>query len=36
MGVPASRAGSAAEFGRQFREAVREKGPRLIEAVIAG
>ena len=36
MGVPATRAVSAAEFEEQFREAVKVKGPRLIEAVIAG
>jgi acetolactate synthase I/II/III large subunit len=35
MGVAATRATSAAEFASQFREAVREKGPRLIEAIIA-
>ena len=35
MGVPASRATSAAEFAAQLRTAVREKGPRLIEALIA-
>jgi acetolactate synthase I/II/III large subunit len=35
MGVAATRATSATEFAAQFREAVREKGPRLIEAVIA-
>jgi len=35
MGVPASRANTAAEFANQFREAVRGKGPFLIEAVIA-
>src|ERR1700733_1062407 len=34
MGVAASRASSAAEFAGQFRAAVREKGPQLIEAVI--
>ncbi len=35
MGVAASRATLAADFAAQFREAVREKGPRLIEAIIA-
>lgn len=35
MGVPATRATSATEFASQFRLAVQEKGPRLIEAVIA-
>jgi acetolactate synthase-1/2/3 large subunit len=35
MGVAATRASSAAEFAGQFQAAVREKGPRLIEAVIA-
>jgi acetolactate synthase-1/2/3 large subunit len=34
MGVAATRATSAAEFTAQFREAVQENGPRLIEAVI--
>jgi len=34
MGVAASRASSAAEFAGQFRAAVRERGPCLIEAVI--
>ena len=35
MGVAATRATSAVEFAAQFRDAVREEGPRLIEAVIA-
>ena len=35
MGVPATRATTGAEFAAQFREAVAEKGPRLIEAIIA-
>src|SRR5271165_5460863 len=35
MGVAATLATSAAEFAAQFRVAVREKGPRLIEAIIA-
>jgi acetolactate synthase-1/2/3 large subunit len=35
MGVAATRANSASEFAAQFRLAVREKGPRLIEAIIA-
>jgi acetolactate synthase-1/2/3 large subunit len=35
MGVAATRATSAAEFASQFRSAVREKGPYLIEAAIA-
>jgi acetolactate synthase-1/2/3 large subunit len=35
MGVAATRASSASEFAAQFRVAVREKGPRLIEAIIA-
>lgn len=34
MGVAATRATSAAEFAEQFRVAVQEKGPRLIEAII--
>jgi acetolactate synthase-1/2/3 large subunit len=34
MGVPATRAATAAEFTAQFREAVSERGPRLIEAVL--
>lgn len=36
MGVPATRATTAAEFEQQFRDAVNVKGPRLIEAVIPG
>jgi acetolactate synthase-1/2/3 large subunit len=35
MGVAATRATSAAEFAAQFRAAVEEKGPHLIEGVIA-
>jgi acetolactate synthase-1/2/3 large subunit len=35
MGVAGTRATSADEFAAQFRTAVREKGPRLIEAIIA-
>jgi acetolactate synthase-1/2/3 large subunit len=34
MGVPATRAATAAEFDAQFQVAVAERGPRLIEAVI--
>ncbi len=34
MGVAATRATSAADFSAQFREAVQENGPRLIEAAI--
>jgi acetolactate synthase-1/2/3 large subunit len=34
MGVPSTRATSSAEFTAQFRRAMRENGPRLIEAVI--
>ena len=34
MGVPATRAATADEFVAQFRAAVREKGPALIEAVL--
>jgi acetolactate synthase-1/2/3 large subunit len=34
MGVPATRATTAAEFTAQFHAAVRERGPRLIEAVL--
>jgi acetolactate synthase-1/2/3 large subunit len=34
MGVPGSRATTAAEFDRQFAAAMDEHGPRLIEAVI--
>ena len=33
MGVPAARATTAAGFADQFRAAVSERGPRLIEAV---
>ncbi len=35
MGVPATRAETVAQFTEQFRAAVRERGPRLIEAVLA-
>ena len=35
MGVPATRATTAAEFAAQLRIAMAEKGPRLIEAIIA-
>ena len=34
MGVKASRASTAEEFNAQFEEAMREKGPRLIDAQI--
>jgi acetolactate synthase-1/2/3 large subunit len=34
LGVPATRAVSAAEFASQFRTAIAEQGPRLIEAVL--
>ena len=34
MGVPATRAATTEEFTRQFRTAVSERGPRLIEAVL--
>ena len=34
MGVPAGRASTAAEFARQFRRALAEPGPHLIEAEI--
>jgi acetolactate synthase I/II/III large subunit len=34
MGVAASRANTVAKFVLQFRVAMKEKGPRLIEAVI--
>ncbi len=34
MGVSASRAATVAKFESQFRAAMKEKGPRLIEAVI--
>jgi acetolactate synthase I/II/III large subunit len=34
MGVPATRATTAQEFAQQFRAAVAEAGPRLIEAVL--
>jgi acetolactate synthase-1/2/3 large subunit len=35
MGVSAGRATTTAEFDRQLRDAMRERGPRLIEAVTA-
>jgi acetolactate synthase-1/2/3 large subunit len=35
MGVPAARAATGAEFDAQFRAAMAERGPRLIEAIIA-
>jgi acetolactate synthase-1/2/3 large subunit len=34
MGVPATRATTADEFTAQFRAAVSQKGPALIEAVV--
>jgi len=34
MGVPAKRAATTQEFAEQFRTAVAERGPRLIEAVL--
>jgi acetolactate synthase-1/2/3 large subunit len=34
MGVPAARAATVAEFDAQFRAAMQERGPRLIEAII--
>src|SRR5437763_1237036 len=34
MGVPATRAATVAEFDAQFRAAMEERGPRLIEAII--
>jgi acetolactate synthase-1/2/3 large subunit len=34
MGVPATRAATTEEFSRQFRAAVSERGPRVIEAVL--
>jgi acetolactate synthase I/II/III large subunit len=34
MGVPASRAGTAAEFASQLRRALAEPGPHLIEALV--
>jgi acetolactate synthase-1/2/3 large subunit len=33
-GVPATRATTAREFSQQFRDAVKERGPRLIEALL--
>ncbi len=35
LGVPATRASTAAEFESQFREAMATRGPRLIEAIVA-
>jgi acetolactate synthase-1/2/3 large subunit len=35
MGMPASRAVTGAEFDAQFRAAMEERGPRLIEALVA-
>jgi acetolactate synthase-1/2/3 large subunit len=34
MGVAATRAGTASEFAIQFQAAMREPGPRLIEAIL--
>jgi acetolactate synthase-1/2/3 large subunit len=34
MGVAASRAETAEQFADQFADAVRQKGPRLIEVVV--
>jgi acetolactate synthase I/II/III large subunit len=34
LGVPASRATTPEEFRKQFAEAMAERGPRLIEAVL--
>ena len=34
MGVPASRATTAEEFNAQFAEAMAQKGPRLIDAIV--
>jgi acetolactate synthase-1/2/3 large subunit len=34
MGVPASRAATAAEFAQQLRRALAEPGPHLIEAIV--
>jgi acetolactate synthase-1/2/3 large subunit len=34
MGMPASRAATGAEFDSQFRAAMEERGPRLIEACL--
>ena len=34
MGVPATRARTAGEFAAQFRRALAEPGPHLIEAVV--
>jgi len=36
LGVPAARAATADEFIREFRAAMHEPGPRLIEAVLPG
>jgi acetolactate synthase-1/2/3 large subunit len=35
MGVPAARVDTADGFVEQFGKAMREKGPRLIEVVVA-
>ncbi len=35
MGMPASRAATGVEFDSQFRAAMEERGPRLIEALLA-
>ena len=34
MGVPASRAATAAEFAQQLHRALAEPGPHLIEAIV--
>ena len=34
MGVKATRAATTAEFAAQFAEAMKQRGPRLIEAII--
>ncbi len=34
LGVPATRAHTADEFYRQFRDAMKKRGPRLIEAIV--
>ena len=34
MGVPATKATSAEEFHQQFAQAMKAKGPRLIEAMV--
>jgi acetolactate synthase-1/2/3 large subunit len=33
-GVPATRAATSREFSSQFRDAMKERGPRLIEALL--